>query len=277
MRFGWSPKEAHVRVRNLSKVATFLFIAGYIVIYLVQPFSDFCNTLISDLFYPAAALFPALVATLIWTHYEATDAPLRVWRPFAIGLWLWVVAELTWAYLNMTQGEVPIGLADVFWASAYLFFGGALVHQYYILVKPTTRELLFRTLIGILGLLVVNLLIYIFLISTAEESSKFDAAVNAFYPAADLVLSLIALWHVRHFMGGAFSRPWMGLFAFTIADFMYAWADISGLYPASLEQGNWFSTITDITYFAAYLILGLGILSHWVFLRYGLRSPAETK
>ena len=275
MRFGWSPTETSARIRGFAKIAALLSIAAYVLLYLVQPFSVFWNTLVADLFYPAAALFPALVATMIWARYEAADSPRRVWASFAIGLWLWVVAELIWGYLNVIQGEVPISLADVFWASAYFFFSRALLQQYQILARPTARELSGRILIGILCLLVFNLLIYALLIAGADAPSKLDAVVNSFYPAADLLLALVALWHVRHFMGGAFSRPWLGLLAFTFADLMYAWVVISGLYPASIEQGNWLSTISDVAYFGAYLILGLGILSHWVFLRYGLRSPAR--
>lgn len=278
MRFGWSPKAASTRIRGIAKIIAALFIAAYIFIYLVQPFSDFWNTFSSDLFAPIVALLPAVVATMIWLRYEPTDAPRRVWAAFAIGLWLWVAAEVIWGYLNVTQGDVQIGIADVFWIGAYFFFSGALVHQYLILAHPTARVLAIRVLIGFLAVAAFNLLIYVLLISTAEETSKFDAAVNAFYPAADLVLAGLALGHVRNFMGGAFSRPWLGLLAFTFGDLMYAWLDISGLYPASVEQGTWLSVTSDIVYFAAYLILGLGVLSQWAFMKYGLRcSPAEAQ
>jgi hypothetical protein len=76
-------------------------------------------------------------------------------------------------------------------------------------------------------------------------------------------------------MGGAFSRPWLGLLAFAFADFLYAWAEISGVYSWGINQANLLSTITDVAYLGAYLILGLGVLSHWVFLRYGLRSLSD--
>ncbi len=128
-------------------------------------------------------------------------------------------------------------------------------------------------MIAILCLLTLNLLIYRALTSNGQAVGVFDAALNSFYPAADLVLALLALWLVNHFTGGAFSRPWLGLLAFAFADLLYAWIEISGLYSWSVDQSNLLSTAADVVYLGAYLLLGLGILSHWVFLKYGLRSP----
>lgn len=273
MRFGWNAEETSVRIRWIAKIAALLFLAVYIFIYLVQPFSEIWNLILSDAFSPTASLFAAVIATLIWARYDVTDVPRRIWGYFAVGLWLWFGGEVAWGYLNVTVGDVVVGLPDIFWVSAYLFFGQALLFQYLILVRPTTRELLSRILVAVLFLIILNLFIYVVLTSGEEATSKFDSTVNSFYPAADLVLALVALWLARHFMGGAFARPWLGLLAFTFADLMYAWLEISGLYPASIAQANSLSTIADVAYVGAYLVLGLGILSQWVFLKYGLRSP----
>ena len=273
MRFGWSIKEASLRIRGLAKTAALILIAGYVIIYWAEPFSDLWNNILSDSFLVIASTFAAVVATMIWASYDRSDGPRGVWSNFAIGLWLWAAAELIWGYLNVTRGEVPEGISDVFWITSYFFIGRTLFLQYKIVGRPNTRELWSRGLSAILLLLALYLLISGGLRPASEATSKLDIAINSFYPAADLLLALVALWLSSHFTGGAFSRPWLGLLAFAFADLLYAWLEISGLYSWSVNQANLLSTAADIAYLGAYLVLGLGVLSHWVFLKYGLRSP----
>ena len=252
-----------------------LLIVAYAIIYCFEPFSELWNKIITDFSLVLAASLAATVATMIWARYEQTDTPRRIWGNFAVGLWFWAAAELIWGYLNVTQGEVPEGISDVFWIIAYLFFAQALLFQYRILDHPTRQQLWSRVLIAFLIFVALYIFIFRILISDAKAPNNFGAAINSFYPAADLLLVLIALWLARHFMGGVFSRPWLGLLAFAFADLMYAWLEISGLYSWSINQANLLSTIFDIVYLSAYLVLGLGMLSQWIFLKYGLRPPVE--
>lgn len=277
MQFGWSAHDTSVRVRWGASVMAIVFVAVYTLIYWVEPFSELWNKISTNLFLVIASSLTAAVATLIWLHYDKSDSPRRVWRSFAIGLWLWAVAELTWGYLNIAQGEVPVGLPDVFWTVSYFFLLHALLFQYRILAKPTKKESQSRALVALLILVVLYLIIYGLLTSGAGSKTKLDVAVNSFYPAADLLLGLTAFWMARNFMGGAFARPWLGLLAFAFADLMYAWLEITGVYSWSVSQANLLSTVSDIAYLGAYLILGLGILSQWVFLRYGLRSTTQPR
>ena len=277
MRLSLNPRIASSRILGLAMGMALLLVAAYILIYWYQPFSDFVNNFLSNFFSQAASLFAAALAAMIWLKFEKTDAPRRVWGNFAIGLWLWFAGEIAWGTINLTLGDVPIGYPDAFWMTSYYFFGQALLTQYKILAQPTAQDVKKRVSIGMITLLVLILLIYGFLVSTSEPMNKLDALVNAFYPAVDVLLSLLALQLARNFVGGAFARPWLGLLAFSVSDFLYAWLDISGAYAWSVDQGNLLSTVSDVAYFAAYLILGLGVLSQWLFLKYGLRTPAETR
>lgn len=277
MRFGWNANEASVRLRWLAKISALGLTAAYTLIYWFEPFSELWNKISTDLFLVIASSFTAIIATLIWSRYEPTDTPRRIWSYFAIGLWLWAIAELTWGYLNIILGEVPVGLPDVFWIVSYFFLAHALIFQYRILAKPTKKELVSRAFVACLLLMAIYALIYSVLTWGVETESRLATAINSFYPAADVFLALIALWLARNFMGGAFSRPWLGLLAFALADFLYAWAEISGLYSWNVSQASFVSMITDVAYLGAYLVLGLGILSQWVFLKYGLRSSALEK
>jgi hypothetical protein len=273
MQFGWNANVTSARLVGAAKVVALLFLAAYAVIYWTEPFSDTWNSILSDSFLVVASASSALIATLIWKGYDPSDAPRRIWVYFAIGLWLWVTAELIWGYLNVTQGEVPEGVSDLFWISGYFFFARALFVQYQILAHPNRREVWRLTFFVLLILAVLYAAVYRVLTAGIGKPGDFGTAINSFYPAVDLLLALVALWLARHFRGGALARPWLGLLAFSFADLLYAWIEMSGLYSWSVNQANILSTITDIVYLAAYLVLSLSVLSQWAFLKYGMRSP----
>jgi dipeptidyl aminopeptidase/acylaminoacyl peptidase len=111
----------------------------------------------------------------------------------------------------------------------------------------------------------------------SDESSPVWSPDGRTIVSGSVLLSVIALWLARNFAGGVFARPWLGLLAFSISDLLYAWLELSGTYAWSVDQGNLLSTISDVAYFGAYLVLGLGVLSQWLFLKYGLRTPVERR
>ena len=276
MRFGWNARKASDRLMQLVVGGAIGLAVVYSVIYFWEPFSPFTNILLADILTVSASVFSAVSASLIWMMYEETDAPRRVWSYFALGLWIWVIAEIIWSYGNLTlpNGEVPVGVPDVFWILAYYFLGQALLSQYKILVHPVQNELVSRVTKSLLFFGVSFVVIFSILEWFALSTSVGDTMVNAFYPAADLTLALAAIWLTRNFQGGALGRPWIGLLVFTFSDLLYAWLQLSGAYAWSLDRGNWVSGFSDIVYFSAYLVLGIVSFSQWLFLKYGLRSPS---
>lgn len=277
MRFEWTPQNASLRLYRLAGIAAIFLLATYIIIYWFEPFSDFWNNFFSNFFPVITSGFAALVATMIWQLYDKTDSPRLVWRPFAIGLWLWCIAELVWGTLNLTIGDVEVGLPDVFWVIAYVILGLALLNQYRILFQLTGRALWRWILVFAFGLLILTFAIYGTLSSKVDMPNKLDVLVNSFYPAADILLAGFALWLAHKFTGGALARPWLGLLVFAFADFLYAWLQITGTYAWSIENRNLLSATADIAYLLAYIILGMGIFYQWLFLKYGLRSSAKTR
>jgi hypothetical protein len=268
MRFGWSAKDTSTRIRGVAKIAALVFIMVYAALYVWAPFSDVWDAISLNLLLVIAASLAAGIATMIWTRFEPVDTPRRIWRSFAIGLWLWVMAELVFGCLDITQDEVGIGIPDVFWVAAYIFFTHALFLQYRLLAQPSRQELWRRVSFAGLVLLALYIFLYRALTIWLAAESQLGAAVNSFYPVADLFLAAIAIWLIRHFRGGAFARPWLGLLAFSFTDLLYAWIDTTGIY----EQAGIWTALFDTTYLGAYLVLGLGILAQWAFLKYGLRS-----
>ena len=277
MRFGWSSKQSFQRALWAAGIFSLAFALVYFIIYWYQPFSGFWNNLLSNLFTQVASFMGAFFASRIWSKYEKGEAPRTVWGYFAVGLWLWFAGEVTWGYINMTAGEVPIGWPDIFWSISYLFFGHALLRQYRILTQPTSRQLWTWITLTVTTMIALMLVIYGLFISKTGTRELLDVLVNSFYPAADLTMALIALWLARNFSGGAFSRPWLGLLVFTFSDFLYAWLEASGMYAWSLENGNLLTTIADMTYLAAYLVLALGVFYQWLFLRYGYRANTNVR
>jgi hypothetical protein len=279
MRFGWHAQAASRRLLRLVIFAAVGLAVVYAVIYFLEPFSTFTNNLLANALTITAAVFSATCATLTWGMYEKTDTPRRIWGLFAFGLWLWVIGEITWGYQNLTlpNGEVPIGVSDAFWVIAYYFLGQALLSQYQLLVRSTKSELTSRVIRVLLFLGVAFGLIFTVLMWLDISVSVGDTLVNAFYPAGDITLALAAIWLTRNFQGGALGRPWIGLLVFTFTDLMYAWLQLSGTYAWSLDQGNLVSGFSDLVYFSAYLVLGIGSFSQWLFLKYGFRSPSKAR
>lgn len=271
MRFGWTAQASFKRTLWTAYLTAMILILAYVVIYSYEPFSESLNVILANSILISAAFSAAVMSLVIWWMYDKSDAPRRVWAPFTIALFSWFVAELTWGYLNVTQGEVPIGWPDVFWLISYPIFGWALLQQYLILTRYPLQKIVIRGLIMLLFVAAGTVATYTVLTSAAGTPRDLAAVINSFYPVADFALAFVAARLARDFIGGAFSRPWFGLIVFTVADLTYAWLEISGLYTWSIEQGNLLTTVSDVMYLMAYFVMGITLLYQWLFLKYGMR------
>ena len=73
------------------------------------------------------------------------------------------------------------------------------------------------------------------------------------------------------------SRSWLGLFVFTVADTAYAVLVLTGVYDAFVDTGNPLGLVADAVYIAAYLVVTVACVSQWLLLRYGLPRAAAPK
>ena len=277
MRRGWSSKQSSQRILRVAGTLFLAMFVFYIVVYRYQPFSDFWNNILANAVPQVASLIAAVFATLSWNHYDCQDPPRRIWGWFALALWMWFGAEVAWGYLNFMAGDVSPGLPDVLWVTSYMFLGLALIQQFRILAEPGFRVLGTWIAIAAAALAGLTAGIYRIIAAAAATPPTLDVIINFFYPAADLILVVIALWLARNFRGGAFSRPWIGLLVFSFVDLLCAWLEASGMYAWSLEQGNLLITLADAAYLASYLVLGWGILYMWLFLKYGLLRHTDAR
>jgi hypothetical protein len=260
--------------RRSSLIIAYIFsaflVTGYIFVYQFPPFEEPWNDVILNSLTAISAIFAAIIASLIFFYYEKDDGPRIIWKNMMIGCWLWFIAEVVWGYLAITQGEAPIGMIDLSWVLGFVFFTLALYHQY-SLIRPSEKNFYRNVAIGAW---IVVLLIPL-AIATFTNTLNIKTYVDFYYPFADLAVGIAGLLLIFAFRGESLMGPWFGLVVFGVTDFLYAWAEQTGLYTWSSENGNLLTLFIDTSYLAAYLILALGFLSHWILIKYGIMASLE--
>jgi hypothetical protein len=249
-----------------------LVIAAYIYLYVGQPLEEPWNTNLGTLLISLAAISSAVAAALNWRRFSPADrGPRGVWGYLALGLWLWAIGETVYAGYFFLGTEVPLlSAADIFWMLGYIGFAGALIHQYRVVYRPARRQEVGITLGVVGGIFVVSLIITALIQQSASTKESWLATlVTVLYPLLDLAVGLAALWLVYAFGGGLWSRPWLGLFVFALADSFYAWLELTGIYEASVVAGNPLSLVADVMYIAAYLVVAVACVSHLLLLQFG--------
>jgi len=258
--------------RTLMKLSAYVIaaalLANYIYIYQTYPFEGSWNDIILSAITVLAAAFAAFIATLAFFHYDKDDQPRVIWKNLMIACWLWVVGEIIWGYYYVTLGEVPPSIADVSWTLGFIYFTLALYYQHSLVTA--SKKLYYRNIA--IGSWIVTLLIPFVVIPILSIAWSLRAYIDFWYPFADLAVGIAGMMLVFTFQGGTLMRPWIGLVVFAFADVLYAWAEQSGLYAWSTQNNNLLTLFIDSSYLAAYLILALGFLGHFLFLRYGFQS-----
>jgi len=251
-----------------SIIAAVMITAAYICAYQAEPALPW-QALYLDWSTPFVALLGAILATSIWRHFAPADRPRAVWRNFALGLWMWAVAEIIWAVYLQVYGEVPAAsLVDIPWVVAYVFFGAALLHQYRTVFRPTPRQeqlFIIAAIVIVVILSMAGTAVLRRIIGTPE--GPLATFLNIFYPLGDLALAIVALSLARAFGGGLWARPWIALLVFAVADAMYTALLLSGLYAFSVESDSVLSLIADTIYLDAYAVLALACHAQFLLLR----------
>lgn len=262
---------------GLAILGAGLVVAAYIYLYAAQPLPEPWNANIQALLISLAAIGSAVMATLNARHFlQADRGPRRVWDNLAIALWLWAIAETIIFVYYVLEVEPPlVSIADAFWMVGYVFFAAALIHQYH-LVYQTSRRREVGIALGVTGGILAGSVIITVLIQLFAPSEKtwLDTLVAVLYPFLDLAVGLGALWLVYAFGGSLWSRPWIGLFVFALADALYAWLEVTGLYESFVATSNPLNVVADVIYLAAYLVVAIACFSTLLLLQYGLPSAA---
>ena len=271
-------KRSAVFIFWICGAVSILLIAAYALIAHFVPFNNTFNPaagstwndLWLNLITVIAAFLSAVAATAVARSFQKSEPALKIWWFFSFGLWCWFLSEVIWMVYVLESGDVPSpSIADLSWVVGYVAFSVAFLHQHRILYKPAFWK---RTLLvgGIWLLVLVFTLLITWMTANFDiRSIKMGGLVEIFYPVADLVIALIALFFISTFGRGAMMRPWLGLLIFALADGIYAWLINTGLYTYTAWGGNAVSIIADTIYMAAYLVLTMGLLAYLLLIGYG--------
>lgn len=269
-----SPRQSF----HIAIAVVILLVTAYILLNLFSILPEELNDRVTTVLYSILAPgLSGLAIGLVLKEMGTSAGVGRAWLAFSIGIWLWVLAEFTWAGYYFATGEWPdLSASDVLWLLGFIGLTIALKIQYELINQnqvPWWRIIAIWT-----GVLVATLLVVV--VTGAEIN--FSNYLAYFWPVADLATGFFAMRLFLHFRGGLFSRPWAGLLVMGLADAIYALLEATGVYDqASESEGllGFLPLAADSTYMAAYLVLALGFFMIYLVLRYGpeafIRSPAE--
>jgi hypothetical protein len=201
---------------------------------------------------------------------------------FTVGSFLWLVAELTWAYYRQGLGvEVPYpSVADLLWLIGYGFF---LVHNYRLIAKVRQVAHIDRSMIVLVSAATGLTLGYILnltfgvadIISSTTDS--LSTVVSLLYPIIDgliLIPSLVIFWSLRR--TDPTSMHWLLMsVAFVISivadvGFGYSFA----LSPDIAAEYEW---IWSIFFNACYVFLAAGGVWYYMISRQNKLSEGTPK
>jgi hypothetical protein len=255
--------------RSSSRTLTVAVILFVIVIllyawtYAAAPFNSTIDSVILNGMTTLAALLVAVILTRITFFYQRDEAPFVIWAAFALGMWMWALAEGCWGYLYATVGEVPLfSMADVFWLLGYIPLTISLARQFR-LVLFKSRSTVIVTTVGIW--LAVFITIGVILL-VSHSQTPFDDFIRYIYVFADTTIGLAAAYLVYAFGGRALAIPWLTIGSFAVADFIYMQLTETGVYDWEM-RGVSVALLADTLYVAAYLIVAWGTLRHYLLLK----------
>jgi len=154
---------------------------GVAIVYAFQGFYsefmyDFSN--VAPPFIAGVAVASSFFALRRYWDYFGSRLSM-IWLSFALGMLLWFLGEVGWAYYTMVVGiEVPYpSIADVFWLAGYLPLFLALL-LYVELFQPAISVRLFLlagAIVGIVSALVFSSLMIPVLASASELDVRRDS------------------------------------------------------------------------------------------------------
>jgi hypothetical protein len=238
----------------------FLFVV-YVTISVFSPLGIYWNNIVV----PFLALGNTLVAFSL-TRRVGGGKNLLLWWGFAIGWALWTISESWWSFVSLPGHELPFpSWVDTTWLLGYLPMYFALWLR--IRSMPKITNSVRRIAVLSLSLVVFGLTL-VFVINPIAQNNDPTAivasALNIFYPLADLVLLLLALWALFSYEQGLYGAPWRwisaGFLFMTVSDLFFSYATTLNLYYPD-GQANLISTLgVDVPYTLGYLFVFVGFL-----------------
>ena len=237
-----------------------LFIV-YMTISVFSPLGIYLNNIIV----PFLALGNTLVAFSL-TRRVGGGKNLLLWWGFAIAWALWTISEFWWSFVTLTGQEIPFpSWVDITWLLGYLPLYLALwlrIRSLPKITKSARRIAALSISLMVFGLTLVFVIVPI--VQNNDPTAIVASALNIFYPLADLVLLLLALWALFSYEQGLYGSPWRwisaGFLFITTSDLFFSYATTFDLYYPD-GQANLISTLgVDVSYTFGYLFMFVGFL-----------------
>ena len=218
-------------------VFVILWLAAVFVVYFFGQGDRTFLLFASDIISAASAFLPAFYSLTLVRRYgiDPKDRFTRVWLYVAVGLFLWVLGEITWSvYELVLLVSVPYpSVADVFWIAGYL----PLVVALLLYIAPFKDALSLKSVLSAVAVaLLTDVAVFVVLIGPVFGPGA-DAATRLFdfaYPVLDMVLLGVSIAGMFLFLPGRISRFWvwlnLGFISTVIADIIFSYSSALGTY-----------------------------------------------
>lgn len=218
-------------------VFVILWLAAVFVVYFFCQGDRTFLLFASDIISAASASFPALYSLTLVRRYgiDPKDRFTRLWLYVAVGLFLWLLGEITWGVygLLLSVSEPYPSVADVFWIAGYL----PLVVALLLYIAPFKDALSLKSVLSAVAVaLLADVGVFVVLVGPVFGPSA-DPATRLFdfaYPILDMVLLGVSIAGMLVFLPGRISRLWVwlnvGFISIVIADIFFSYSAALGTY-----------------------------------------------
>lgn len=208
----------------------------------------------------------AVLCGMLWHHFHKGEVLRKIWGSLWIGLILWAIAEILYAYydLSLPPENVPYpSWADAFFVPGFIPMFLALVLRYTSLRVTPSRKMVI--ILGVAFAAVVALsLVFVLgpIITSPGEGKAIEKILDIYYPVGDLLVVLGAFLSMLVLVGGELSLPWgaiaLGCLILAFSDSLYSYTTWTGIYLPD-NNVNLISAVTDISYIAGYVTMAFGL------------------
>lgn len=254
----------------------YVIVAGMLMVYAVlihlQPIRNLIGgnivaTWIYDIGNIVMAWGGAGISFMLAGSFSKGEVLRRIWLLLGIGLLLWGGGEFTWALYELVLDIEPYpSPADVMWLLGFIPLLVGMYLRFQSL--QTTPERYYLIAAIVLFLILVGVAwAYVFqpmLTDPDPTTLLIERVVNVLYPIGDLLIALGVITIVLVLTGGQLSRSWLiiaaGFLLNAFSDLFYTYASWQGLIVEVHQPMNFFTGLSNATYFISYVVINLGLL-----------------
>jgi len=252
---------------KIAYFATLTTVLGIVMIYVFHGFYNDSMYAFSNVFPPFIAGVAVLSSFLALRRYWEDLGSLmsKIWLCFALGMFLWFLGELGWAFYTMILGiEIPYpSIADAFWLSGYVPLFIALL-LYIQIIRPAISWRLFSVAAGIVivGTVLVSSSLMIPVLATSSEQDSITLSISLAYPVLDLALLFEAILGLLVFtvtslkshIGVAWHIMNAAISSTALADLAFSYTNLDATY----YNGH----PLELLYHVSYLLFALAFYVH---------------